>query len=276
VNRLPVVLILLLALTACTGSDDGPSEPEGSPSSATTAASTAPAADPPPAPPADRGCRDLGFDEAVAPTDDSDPVPCANEHTAMTFAVGDLDTLVDGHLLAVDSDQVQSQVATTCPARLAGFVGGTLEDRHLSMLRAVWFTPTVPESDAGASWFRCDVVALAREGELAPLTGRLAGVLDKPEGRDRYGMCGTAEPGTPGFDRVICSSEHSWRAISTVPLQAGPYPGVAKVRAAGQTPCKDAGAAAADDSLDYQWGYEWPSAAQWAAGQHYGLCWAPD
>ena len=28
------------------------------------------------------------------------------------------------------------------------------------MLRTVWFTPSVEESDAGANWYRCDVVAL--------------------------------------------------------------------------------------------------------------------
>ena len=32
----------------------------------------------------------------------------------------------------------------------------------------------------------------------------------------------------------------------------------------------------AEDALDYEWGYEWPTAEQWAAGQTYGRCWAPD
>ena len=35
-------------------------------------------------------------------------------------------------------------------AWLASFLGGTVDDLRLSMLRAVWFTPTVEESDAGA------------------------------------------------------------------------------------------------------------------------------
>jgi hypothetical protein len=89
-------------------------------------------------------------------------------------------------------------------------------------------------------------------------------------------MCGTAEPGTAAFDRVICSAEHSWRAVAVVPLAEGGYPGEKQVRAAGEGPCRDAGAAAAEDTLDYQWGYEWPSAEQWSGGQHYGRCWAPD
>ena len=39
------------------------------------------------------------------------------------------------------------------------------------------------------------------------------------------------------------------------------YPGVEKARAAGQQPCQDAANAVADDPLNYQWGYEWPTEA---------------
>jgi len=194
----------------------------------------------------------------------------------MTFAVGALDTVVDGHLLAVDSQHVQAQVATACPAALPRFLGGTPDALHLSMFRAVWFTPTVEESDAGANWYRCDVIAIAHQGALAPLTGKLAGVLADPQTADRYGMCGTAEPGTAGFSRVICSGDHSWRALRTVPFTDSRYPGETTVRDAGQEPCKDAGRDAASDKLSFKWGYEWPTEKQWAAGQHYGLCWAPD
>jgi Septum formation len=270
---------LLAGLAGCTGSD----EPAGVPTPSVTSAPAPPTATPVP-PPEDRACYRLAYDEAVAPTADQEPVDCQTRHTSMTFAVGRLDTVVDGHLLAVDADRVQAKVAAACPERLASFIGGTRGDRRLSMLRAVWFTPSVDESDSGASWFRCDVVALAAEDELAPLTGRLAGVLDDPAGRDRYGMCGTAQPGTKGFERVVCSTDHTWRAIAVVPLAGGEsrgenqgdYPGTDRVRQAGEDPCRDAGAAVAESTLDYQWGYEWPTAEQWQAGQHYGRCWAPD
>lgn len=265
---------LTAALTACSGSDEPSADPTPT-STPTTSQAPPPTATPAPEPAA-RACYRLAYDEAVAPTSDHRPVDCDGPHTSVTFAVGELDTVVDGHLLAVDSERVQAQPAAACPDRLATYLGGTLEDRRLSMLRAVWFTPDVEASDAGASWYRCDVVALASEGRLAPLKGRLAGVLGRPEERDRYAMCGTAEPGTAGFDRVICSAEHSWRAIAVVPFDQDTYPGAKQVRAAGEGPCQDAGAQVAESSLDYQWGYEWPTAEQWAAGQHYGRCWAPD
>jgi hypothetical protein len=269
VRALAAVLVLLLA--GCSGGDDDP----GAAPSSTPTPTAVPTATAVPLPP-ERACYQLGYDDALAPTNAGTPLDCTQEHTSQTYAVGELDVLVDGHLLAVDSGRVRRQVAADCPARLGDFVGGSLADQRLSMLRAVWFTPTVEESDAGAAWYRCDVIAVAGPDQLATTTGPLRGVLDRPAGRDRYGMCGTAAPDAAGFERVVCSSEHAWRAIAVVDLPDGDYPGVAAVREQGQTPCEDAGLDAADDPLDYQWGYEWPTAEQWKAGQTFGRCWAPD
>ncbi len=190
--------------------------------------------------------------------------------------MGELDTVVDGHLVSVDSDRVQAQVAEECPRAFEQFVGGTVEARRLTMLRPVWFTPSLRQSDAGANWYRCDAVAIAADEQLAPLVGRLRGVLGRPLAAERYAMCGTAEPGTPGFRRVVCSSGHAWRALRTVDIAGRTYPGLEKVRSAGQQVCQDAASAQADDPLNYRWGYEWPTEQQWQAGQHYGICWAPD
>lgn len=273
-----VALTALSALSACSSGSEPSADrsPSGSPTPSASSPAAAPGRPTPPPRPADRACYRLSFDVALAPTNGSAPADCAKPHTSMTFKVGTLDTLVDGHLLAVDSKHVQAQVATDCPAALPQFLGGTPEALHLSMFRAVWFTPTVEQSDAGANWFRCDVIAIAGNGKLAPLTGKLAGVLGDPQRADGYGMCGTAEPGTAGFNRVICSGNHSWRALRTVPFGGSKYPGEASVRDGGQQTCKDAGRDASSDKLSFKWGYEWPTEKQWAAGQHYGLCWAPD
>jgi hypothetical protein len=249
-----VALAGALLLAGCTSSDepDEPDEPAASPTPEATSA-----APPPPAPRRD-ACYRLDYDEAVSPSNDTEPVPCLRRHTARTVAVGE-----------------GRRAASECPRRFSSYVGGTVGDRRLSMLRSVWFTPTEEEADAGASWWRCDVVAVAGHERLADLGQDLRGVLDRGEGRDRYGMCGTAEPGTPRFERVICTAKHSWRAVATVPFEQERYPGVPKVRAAGDEPCRDAGAAAAAGALDYRWGYEWPTAEQWRGGQRYGICWVP-
>ena len=277
-SALAAVLLAGALLTACSSGDDsgaGPTSAPASPSSATDSPSATPTAAKAAPVPDDRACYDYGYAAAVAPVARGASVPCDRDHTAITYAVGDLDTVVDGHLVSVDSDRVQAQVADACPEAFERFVGGTVEARRLTMLRPVWFTPSLEQSDSGANWYRCDAIAIAADEKLAPLVGRLQGVLARPLAAERYAMCGTAEPGTAGFRRVVCSTDHTWRALSTVDIAGRAYPGVEKVRAAGQQTCQDAASAVADDPLNYRWGYEWPTEQQWQAGQHYGICWAP-
>jgi len=263
-----------LVLAACTGVGPGSERPSGSPRTGPTSSSPAEAASPAPAPRVG-DCHRLSYDGAVAPTAGNRTVACGETHTAETFQVGRLDTVVDGRLLAVDSDEVQEQIATTCPQGLADYIGGTEEQRRLSMLRAVWFTPTLEQSDAGADWFRCDAVALAEDSRLLDLDATLDGTLDTEAGRQRFGVCGTAEPGTATFRRVACAEPHTWRAVRTVALPGPDYPGEQAAARAGERPCRDAANAQAPDPLDFQWGYEWPTAEQWAAGQTWGVCWVP-
>lgn len=259
---------LAAALTACEDDSTDPAEKEPA-AKQTTAAE-------PPAPPEPGACYPLPFEAAVAPTSEVEAVPCTARHTSETVAVGTIDALVDGHLLAVDSDRVQAQVASACPKALTTYVGGSIERLRLSMIRPVWFTPTVEQSDAGADWYRCDAVLLAGTSSLSQLTTSLKGVLDQAKGRDRYAMCGTAAPDAKDFQRVLCSAKHSWRAIDVVVFREGTYPGEKKVRAAGRAQCEDAAADVAEDPLVFEWGYEWPTAEQWAMGQAFGRCWAPD
>jgi Septum formation len=233
----------------------------------------------PPPPPRGSSCYRLDFEEATRPTSDASPVPCSRRHSAQTYFVGRLDTVVDGHLLAVDSKVAQRQVARTCPRKLDDHVGGSPEARALSRLRPVWFSPTLAQSDEGASWFRCDAVALGGSSTLAPLPppARLRGILDLPGALEEVGLCGTAAPGARGFERVICSRKHSWRAIGTIDIgSGGSYPGAAAVREAGEGTCRDQvqQATGALDRLSYGW--EWPTAEQWREGRHFGYCWAPD
>jgi hypothetical protein len=268
-----LLLAAALTVSGCTGDDDPGADP--SPTASPTP-SAPPTAAPAPPRPKRLECRRLTFDEALAPTDSDTVVRCRAPHSSQTYAVGQLRTVVDGHLVAVDSAQVQDQVARVCPRKLAAFLGTTDDALRLTLLRAVWFTPSIEQSDAGANWYRCDVVAVAGDGRLARLRGTLEQALSEPDGAAAYGMCGTAAPDDPEFQRVLCRDAHSWRAIRAVEIEGKDYPGVKRVRAAGQAPCEDAGREVAEDALDYEWGYEWPTAEQWAAGQTYGRCWAPD
>jgi len=264
VIRRSVALLALAVLAA--GCDS--STPSGTPTS--SAPTTHPAlvlATELPRPQEGR-CYQLSYDDAVAPTTDAGHVSCREPHTARTFYVGTIDAVVDGHLLAVDSRRVQDDIAAQCTRRLADDLGGSADDLALSMFRAVWFSPSVEQSDAGASWFRCDVIALAREDELAALPRHLS--LDD----EGFGTCGTAEPGSSGFERVICSEKHSWRAIAVVRHRGTTYPGAQQLTD-DQASCEDPARAAAADPLTVVFSYLAPTRAQWNAGQHYGTCWVP-
>ena len=277
--------VLLASACSPSGSGDGP---EAAPPSSLPSSSAAPTSDPsalatpptPPKPPEVRACYRLDFDQALDAVTRVRASSCERPHTARTYAVARIGELVEGSGgAAVDSRAVQDAVAAECPRRLTAFLGGPERAIRLSMFRPVWFTPSLDQADRGADWYRCDVIALASEGSLAPLEGRLEGLLGRNQAwKETYGLCATAEPGTDGFERVACGSAHSWVALSTLPIepgQGGRYPGVAAVRDLGTTPCTDAARQVAEDTLDFQWGYEWPTLEQWRQGRRYGVCWAP-
>ena len=218
------------ALAGCSGLAVLPRRPRprrpASSSSTSSASSPSPTAVVQPERPTKDGCHLLTYDEAIAPVVAGTDVPCGQRHTAQTFKIGRLDLVSDGHLRAVDSPDVQAEVARTCTSLLGDHVGGSVEDRRLSMVQAVWFTPSVEDAAAGADWFRCDVVALASAGELLPLPPDSRGLVASS---DRFAMCSTAEPGAASFERVPCGvGNHAWRAISTVDLPGSAYPTAAR------------------------------------------------
>lgn len=265
-----LVAVLSAVLLGACGS---PADPAGSPSpTASPTPSVSPTAPAPPPRPVRDACHRLSYEQAVAPVVSGTDVRCGDRHTSQTYAVGRLDLLQDGHLLAVDSPGVQAQVARACTDRLGAHVGGTAQDLRLSMVLPVWFTPSVDEAGLGANWYRCDVVVLARPGRLLPLPTSSRGLLDS----SRFAMCGTAEPGHRGFARVPCGvGRHSWAAASSVDLPGDAYPSAARAAELMKGACRAAARSRAEDPLDLTWSEERPSRAQWAAGRRYGICWVP-
>jgi Septum formation len=271
-----VVAVLGLGLTGCDGG-----QPSADPSSPDAASATESALPPPPpraakAPRPDVGaCYRLGYDDALAPTTGARPVPCKRGHTAVTYFVGTLDTVVDGHLLQVDAARVRAQAAEACPRRLPAYLGGGEREQRLSVLRGVWFSPTLEQSDEGQDWFRCDVISLADGESLNRLDVDPRRALATAAGRATYGVCGTAEPGTAGFRRVPCSEEHRWEAVTSYDVTGTAYPGRDALRRLADDQCRQVGKERADDPLTYRWGFDYPTQDQWKAGVHYGLCWVP-
>ena len=239
-----------------------------------TSPSPSPSKPPPPPSPPEGACYRLRFSELAQSANTDHPYLCGDTHTTQTIFVGRLHTRA-----GVDSDPARAQMTRVCPRKLAHYLGGTPTDRHLSRFNVVWFVPSPEQAAAGARWFRCDVIAFGRPEHLFPLPRphRLSGILDHPAALDSYGLCGTAAPGSTHFARVICAQHHSWRAVSTIRLSGGDaYPGRRAVRDAGNGICRDRAHAQSGYSLQFSYGWEWPTRQQWQGGQHYGFCWAPD
>jgi len=225
-------------------------------------------------------CYRLSMSEALAPTSASPAVPCKRRWTARTIHVGPLDGVSAGPQVSVDSASAEHLMAAECPRRLAEYLGGTGRELRLTVFRAVWFAPTPEEALAGADWFRCDVVALATPDRLVRLSGNVRGLLSDLERAAPFALCGTAPPDAPGFRRVACAEQHTWRAVGSVDLDSTTYPGRPAARSAAERRCVEEARRMAADALDFRWGFEWPTRAQWTGsagspGQRYGVCWAP-
>ncbi len=144
------------------------------------------------------------------------------------------------------------------------------------MLRAVWFTPTVEQSDVGAEWYRCDVIVVAADDELAPLRGRLGRCARHGRWAATATACAAPGPDDPAFERVICSRRHSWRAIATVDFEPGAYPGVPAVRSEGQHAVRERRSGRRRRRARLRVGLRVADEAAVEAGQTFGRCWAPD
>ncbi|HSU01095.1 MAG TPA: septum formation family protein [Nocardioides sp.] len=266
---------LAVALLAAGCTSPAP-EPDGEPSPSTTSSPTGteaatPAPDPGPTPRVGQ-CHALSFRQALAVVGRTEPVACRKRHTAQTYLVGRLRLRTPaGSTRRVDSDAAQRQARTTCLTRLPGHLGLTPRELRLTMARAVWFTPSQQRADAGAGWFRCDVVAVASPRQLLPLPRRTRGWGGAPAAA----MCATAAPGTPAFRRVGCGTRHSWVAVATVDIPGRRLPPRAAIAERMESTCRDLARGRAQDPLDFTWSQESPTREQWAAGQRYGICWVP-
>ena len=269
--RLALAVLIAAVLVGCSDPTAPAPSSSPSPSSSTTSADDSPPVAAAPRP-AKNGCHLLSYDEAVAPVAGGTAVPCTKKHTSQTYKIGRLPLVSVGHLLAVDSPSVQDAVASSCTSLLAAHVGGSPEDLRLSMVQAVWFTPSVEDAAAGADWFRCDVVALATTAQLARLPRSTEGLVGSS---DRFAMCGTASPDAASHLRVPCSAKHTWVAVASVPLTGKTYPSASAASEQMESACRAAARDRADDPLDFTWSEERPSKDQWDAGQRHGICWAP-
>jgi hypothetical protein len=254
-----LVLLLLtatLGLTGCLGRSDP----------------SAPSADSTVAP--DVGaCRMLTPSDVAQPSNASATVPCQDRHTAETFAVGSL----PGRFAQTSYDDpgLAAYAYRTCSDQFIAFTGADESLAMRTILSWAWFRPSHPAWDAGARWYRCDVIGGGDQTRhYVDLPTQPKGLLlGRPD--DAWMVCAQGAT-VSGSVKVPCSHAHDWRAVTTIVLgkPSDRYPGDLVVQSRTRDFCSKSVGAFLDYPVDYDFGYSWFHRAEWQAGNRRSVCWA--
>ena len=154
-------------------------------------------------------------------------------------------------------------------------MGGTESLVMRSLLTWAWFRPTDEQWEAGARWFRCDVVGGGEQSEtLVELPETAEGLLlGQPD--DKWMVCADGET-VAGSVKLACDQPHTWRAVTTIVLgqPKDPYPGQRLVEVKTRDFCSESVGAWLNYPLEYDYGYTWFHEPEWNAGNRRSICWA--
>jgi hypothetical protein len=260
-NRAPVVAIAILlgVLSACS------SEPQGTNTDPDQVDSTAV--------PDLGACRMLTPDDVDQPANATETVACTEKHTAQTFAVGALPAQIDDK--DYDDPGLGEFAFETCSEEFAGFLGADESLVLRTIVSWAWFRPSEKAWTKGARWYRCDVVGGSANAEsYRALPETAEGLLvGRPD--DRWLVCAKGTSVAEG-EKVPCSEDHDWRAVTTIKLgeEDDPYPGDRLVEVQSRDFCSRSVRAWLNYPAKYQFGYTYFHEAEWNGGNRRSVCWA--
>lgn len=223
-------------------------------------------------PPKLGACYVLTPQDTGQPSNASAPVPCTQQHTAQTFAIG---TLPASTGKDYGSPAHGQWIYPTCEKAFEKFLG---IDESLALrvqLSWAWFRPSQRGWDNGARWYRCDLVGGRADATSYAALPTTAEGLFHAKPPEQWLTCGQG-PTVLQSKRVPCTEKHDWRAVTTIKLgqPADPYPGDRLVQVRSRDYCSDSVGAWMNYPVDYEFGYTWFHAAEWKAGNRRSVCWA--
>lgn len=223
--------------------------------------------------PALGACRMLTPEDVAEASNATRAIECSEEHTAQTFAVGDLPADLDD--AAYDDAEVGRLAYDTCTEKFEKFLGA---DESLVMRAVVswaWFRPSEKAWEDGARWYRCDVVGGGEQSEqYVALPETAEGLLlGRPD--DRWMVCVAGSSVSESL-KISCTEKHDWRAVTTIKVgePEDAYPGDRVVEVTSRDFCSDSVGAWLNYPVDYDFGYTWFHEAEWDAGNRRSVCWA--
>ncbi len=218
-------------------------------------------------------CRVLEPADVGAASNATKTVGCTEEHTAQTYAVGELpDTLDDADY---DSRELGRFAYRTCSTKLQKFLGADESLALRTVLTWAWFRPSEKAWEDGARWYRCDVVGGTEKSQrLMPLPETAEGLLGgRPD--DRWLVCVQGATVSSGV-KVSCARPHDWRAVTTIKVGEPDedYPGDRVVEVTTRDFCSKSVGAWLNYPVDFDFGYTWFHEPEWDAGNRRSVCWA--
>jgi Septum formation len=275
--RISAVVVLLVALTGCANAgdllDDQPVDRR--------TASPGPTPEPKVAASAPKlgACRMLTKADIAPPTNDDPEIPCAKRHTAVTYHVDEWPAKLVKSARGLGDPRLASYVTDKCDGAWRRTVGGDLEAWVTSIVSWAWYRPTPRQFDAGAHWFRCDLVAGQTTRRLEPLPRDVDGMLAKAFD-DRYHACWTEKfsdkPNADAGELTSCARRHQQRAVGIVRVgrPKADYPGERTAFDKSNRLCGDVVAKWRGDRRPGEYGLQWPRRSDWSDGERHATCWA--
>jgi putative regulator of septum formation len=219
-------------------------------------------------------CRNLTPTDVALPSNATKVVDCAKEHTAETFAVGELPAnLAD---VDYDAEELGAFAYQTCSVKFQEFLGADESTVMRTIVSWAWFRPSEKAWDNGARWYRCDIVGGGEQSEqYAALPPTAAGLLEEQPRDDHWMVCVNG-PSVQGAPKIPCSQKHNWRAVTTIKVgnPDDPYPGDRLVEVTTRDYCSRSVGAWLGYPPQYDYGYTWFHEGEWKAGNRRSVCWA--
>lgn len=223
-------------------------------------------------PPALGICRVLAAADLEKPTNVSAHIPCSEDHTAQTFATGELPASTGA---GYGDRRHGKYVHATCQKAFRTFLGADESLAMRSQLSWAWFRPSELGWDRGARWYRCDVVGGPADAtRLRNLPTDAQGLFAKDQ-PDAWLTCAFGES-VATSTKIPCTEKHTWRAVTTIKVgePEDPYPGDRIVQVRSRDYCQDSVGGWLGYPPEYDFGYTWFREDRWAAGNRRSICWS--
>jgi len=218
-------------------------------------------------------CRMITPGDVELPSNATKTVPCTEPHTAETFLVDELpDDLVKSDY---EDPALGAFAYETCSKAFMTFTGGDDSQVMRAVVSWAWFRPSRPAWEAGARWYRCDIVGGGPQSASYVLLPDDSSQLLYGRPTDEWLACATGDKFS-GSTKVPCSAKHDWRAVTTIKLGEpdDPYPGDKVSETKTRDYCSDSVGAWLGYPVEYDFAYTWFHEAEWEAGNRRSVCWA--